>query len=79
MSDLKTAWTLIGGKVQVSGHVRPDVHLVGDLEVITVDHEDGRLEFTEDEVTNLIGALAVQLMENRRRRYWAAMAVKDPE
>lgn len=61
------AWTFIGGGVEVSTREHRDI-LLPMQEVIRLDHEDGFLEFSEEQATDLIGALTMRLVEIRRRR-----------
>jgi hypothetical protein len=74
--DFKTTRTLYGGEVEVSSHIRSDV-LNGSFPVIVLEHEDGALVFHEEQAADLIGALSIQLVENRRARALAALRAQE--
>lgn len=76
--EFKELHTLIGGRVRVGNYTRNDL-LLGPFDVVTVEHEDGTLEFSEEAAADLIGALSIQLVENRRRREAAALALRIGE
>lgn len=60
------ASTVIGGKVRVVLDTRTGT-IVPDYVVVRLDHEDGYLEFTEEEALNLMDALVRRLNQARRK------------
>jgi hypothetical protein len=60
-------WTFNGGAVEVSTREHRDI-LLPMQEIVVLDHEDGTLEFSEEQAVDLIGALSMSLVEIRRRR-----------
>lgn len=72
-TDYYRATTLFGGAVDVTLRTENSSGYLPDFPVVRLDHEDGFLEFTEEEALNLIGALTHRLNEVSRARWRASL------